>query len=403
MLLCRSLLRKRRDSGSTACRKGQDSDGLLTRVEVGLRGGEPSPIEVDEMLGWPPREALARLVSALDQRHGSGTVPSLLGTVQEAAQRVPTWGAGVLVIVVEQTPPLPSIAEALLWGLREADSTLEDRLAVLRWAAASEWPNKVAHALGQLIEHWARDLKRGDSVALLDALNNAADRLFARAGTEDSGLVGEHGWTELAINHPAGNAASVWWRVADARDWEGDHFVLSVDEAERARWELVLRDETASGAHARVILGMASDRLSASDYPWAERTLFPAFDPEAGAARAAQLWDGRLMQTTWSWTTVRGLRPFVTRFFETSASLVPARSRQLGGWVALLVTHPTESLFELRDLHTFIRYARAEARQEFAEALPDQLDKLEADLRRRLWEDVLRPIGAIGARTSRWL
>ncbi len=369
--------------------KEQDPDGLLTRVEVGWGGGGPSPIEVDQMLAWTPTEALARVVAELERSPQTGGAPSLLGAVQEAAKKAPAWGATMLGAVAQREAPA-SMTEALLWGLREARNTVEDQLTILRCIAAWEWPDKVTHSLGLLLDHWARDLKQADSVELLDTLDNAADQVFARARTASSGLLDEHGWTERAINHPAGHAASVWWRVANARDQVGDQFVLSVDDAERARWELVLRDETESGAHARVILGMASDRLSAGDYPWTERLLFPAFHPGAGGEHAAQLWDGRLMQTHWSWTTVRGLRPSLTRFFENSAVLVPARSRQLGGWVALLVTHPAKSLFTLADLQAFVHHAKPEARREFAEALPDQLNELEPDIRRRLWEDLLR-------------
>jgi hypothetical protein len=69
---------------------------------------------------------------------------------------------------------------------------------------------------------------------------------------------------------------------------------------------------------------------------------------------------------------------------------VPARSRELGGWAALLVTHPAEARFTLADLQAFVHHARPEARREFAEALPEQLDQLEPEARRKLWDDVLR-------------
>jgi hypothetical protein len=368
-----------------------DKDGLLSRIEVGWGRDFPSPIEVDQLLNWSPSEALGHVTAALERaRETRRGGESLLGAVQQGIKKKPEWGAGFLEAVTK-AETAPPVLEAIVWGLRDESGTAENQMAVLNALAEWHWPDKLTHSLGSLIDHWAGNLKGVIDVRLLNALDELADQVFLRGQVEATGILGQQGWTERAINHPSGHAASTWWRVANARDREGDKFVLTLDDNERARWERAVNDRTAGGAHARVIVGMASDRLVGGDYPWAERVLFPAFDPRNGEENAAQLWDGRLMHSNWSWTTIRGLRPCLGAFLEKSAVLVPARSRQLGGWIALLVAFPKESELMLADLQTFVQHASPEARREFAEALPEQLDKLDGVARREVWEKLLRP------------
>ncbi len=368
-----------------------DRDGLLSRIETGSGYDIPSPIAVDQLLSWNPSEALGRVIAAFEASRQTGRGgESLLGAVQQGIKKKPEWGAGFLNAATEAETPVP-IAEAIVWGLRDESGTAENQIAVLNKMAVWEWPDKVTHSIGSLIDQWAGNLKGITDIRLLNALDQVADKVFLRGQTQASGIVGQPGWTERAINHPSGHAASTWWRVANARDREGERFVLTLDDDERTRWERAINDTTQAGAHARVIVGMASDRFVGGDYPWAERVLFPSFDPRNGEEKAAQLWDGRLMQTNWSWTTIRGLRPCLGAFLQKSATLVRAHSRQLGGWVALLVAFPRESELTLADLRTFAQYATPDARREFAEALPEQLDKLNPDGRREVWDKLLRP------------
>lgn len=245
--------------------------------------------------------------------------------------------------------------------------------------------------IGSLVENWARLLKSGGAPELLDALDRVADVVFERARTIASDLRGESGWYELAINHPAGHAAFAWWFVANARDWVGDQFVLTMDDSERGRWERLLEDDTIAGAYGRVILGNATERLSSGDFPWAERVLFPKFAAEAGTAVAGPLWEGRLAHQRWSWLVVTGLRPYLRGFLQNTQTLVPAASEQVGDLVALLVSHPEEAGFSLPDLKTFIHHASLEARRSFAWALPRHLAELSPAGRKQVWTSVLAP------------
>ncbi|MFN2397219.1 MAG: SIR2 family protein [Gemmatimonadaceae bacterium] len=369
----------------------QDPDGFLTRVEVGWGTDMPSSIEPDQMVRWAPAEALERIVTELETMNASEGRQPLLGAIQQAVRAKANWGAGLLSAAAATAAAPSGVVEAIFWGLREASCTVEDELGVLECVAGWGWPDDVTYMLSSVLERWATNVKDASQINLLDALDKAADAVFVRAKTALSNLLSETGWTERAINHPAGHAASVWWIVANARDRIDGQFVVTIDKDERDRWERVLSDDTAAGAHARVILGMASDRLSTGDYPWAERVVFPAFDPSAGAEQAAQLWDGRLMHRSWSWTTVAGLRPYFSRFFANSGELVPARSREIGDWVGLLITHPIESRFSLTELQQFVHHATLDARRAFADALPRHLARLTSEARTELWQKVLAP------------
>jgi hypothetical protein len=66
------------------------------------------------------------------------------------------------------------------------------------------------------------------------------------------------------------------------------------------------------------------------------------------------------------WPTLGSTAPSLPAFFSESASLVPARSEQLGGFVALLVAHADDSGISLAGLHQFTRGAKPEARRAFA-------------------------------------
>jgi hypothetical protein len=368
----------------------QDPDGFLSRLEVSWGGELPSPIDSTELLTLGGADALERLLTELAQPRDENM--PLLGAVQQATKTNPPWGINLLVAISQSHDPASArLAEGIVWGLRDSAVSVDDQLMLLEFMSAWEWPEDITRSVASLLEKLARDSDGTGNLSLLDALDGVADRVYARAQTMGSAILGEVGWTERAINHPAGHAAEVWWNTALARNRTNGQFVLSISDDERARWSRVLEDESSAGAHARVILGMASDRLTAGDFPWARERLFPAFDPTNGRERAAQLWDGRLSHSRFYWPTILGLAASLPVFFRDSASLTPARSEQLGDFVALLITHPEESSFSLTGLHQFVRGATLEARRAFAHAVPRHLAALEANARQQLWQGTLRP------------
>lgn len=368
-----------------------DPDGLLSRVEVGWGGNEPSPIEPAQMLTWSPQETLNRVVQELRGEVGRLDRWALLGAVQQAVISRPEWGIRLYEECLKQTEEEPTrVAISVLWGLREATASVPEQVDFLRIAPPSAWTVEHASAFAMVLEKWADKLEKTAESDLLDLLDTAADLIFVASAEHPPGITHE-GWTERAINHPAGKAAQVWWRVAVARDWVDGRFEISVDDAERTRWERVLEDKTAAGAFARPILGMVTDRLAAADFPWAARVVFSRFDPASGADVAGQLWDGRLMQSRFFWGTIDGLSPHLDALFAVSSTLIPARSRQLGDWVALLVANVQESGLSLIQLQSFVRHASTEARQAFADALPRHLERLTPDDRVHVWRTFLQP------------
>jgi len=369
----------------------QDPDGYLTRIEVGVRGEAPSPLSAEKLLAADVGEALSDLADALGGENDSETGQALLGAAQQAVTTDPRWGVNLLE-VASTRPEVPSaLTNAVLWALRDVVPDAETQLTFLSLIERWQWPEEVSRPLGSVLDWWARRLASGYSEAHLDAIERAADVLYKRSKSVGPAIASETGWTEQAMNHPAGHAAEVWWMVANARNRVDGQFVLAIGDGERERWERVLVDTSAAGSYGRVILAMASDRLSNGDHPWAQKHLFPAFDPENGLDRASQLWDGRLSQHHFSWTTIAGLAHSFEQFFSRSSSLVPARARELGDFVGLLVTHPAESGFSLRLLQSFVRGAAPDARLAFADSLPKHLGGLERDGRLRVWNDILGP------------
>jgi hypothetical protein len=367
-----------------------DPDGFLSRMSVGWGGREPSPIESTQMAAWAPREAVDRIVVAQSKVTSQDEGYALVGALQQAVRSNTKWGVDVFVEGLKTEPVPERIMEASTWGLREGTVDSVDELRFLAAVNDSKCPPAVSNAIGSLMAKWADELEEASSGELLDALDRAADTIYDRSRT-DKPSVEDAGWVDRALNHPAGHAARVWWSVANARDRVDGQFIVTIDDAERRRWERVLTDSSAAAAFARSILGMASDRLSTGDYPWAERVLFPAFDPTMYPDKAAQLWDGRLSQGQWSWTTVNGLGPHMPGFLKESSSLVPERGRELGDVIAMFVANPDKSLFDLARLQLFVQHATLDARVSFADHLPTHVERLSPDERRALWTTTLRP------------
>lgn len=366
-----------------------DRDGFLSRVQVGWGGQAPSPIDADRMLQWAPSDALERIKAELAKSGQGEAGHSLLGAVQQAAKGQPEWGAAVLGKALPDTGAA-SISEAILWALRDQKLPLTEQMRILEIVGQSQFAPGTERPLGAMLKGWADNLGREPDERVLDLLDLAGDALYERTHDLPPGIEG-HGWTEAAINHPAGDVAHTWWRVADARDWVDGQFVVTLDEAEKARWMRVARDSESAGAFARPILGMATNRLNAGDAPWSVTEVLSLFDPNLDRERAAQLWDGRLSQPRWSWTLIQDLKPYWLPLFRVSAGLIPHRSDELGDWVALLASRPDESEITLEELHEFVKGGTNEARLAFARAIPQHLDRLSSEARLDAWTRVLRP------------
>jgi hypothetical protein len=97
------------------------------------------------------------------------------------------------------------------------------------------------------------------------------------------------------------------------------------------------------------------------------------------------------MQRRWSWATFEALRPHVDALFAASTTLIPARSRELGDWVAMLAVDADESGLTLLQLQRFVQYASNEARRVFADSVPRHLERLTSDARRQVWRNLLQP------------
>jgi hypothetical protein len=370
----------------------QDRDGFLARVEVGWGGDEPSPIDKETMLGWSAEQARTELARALQEAERSGIKQSILGTFQSAVQTDAEWGTRLFAHIstaCSTSGEDAQLIDGISWALRERDLSPDERLTFLRLSAELQWPVSSAHSISSTLEQWSRKSGESKSVELYDAFDRAADAIFDRSRTSKPAI--EHdGWFERAINHPAGLAAQIWLTIADTRDRLTGAFVLSTDEQELGRWQRVLNDNSLAGAHARPILGTATERIIAGDPDWAKRILLPRFDP-AGGDSAAQLWDGRFFYSRWSWAFVNGVEPFWDEFLRDSRTIAPNRAEKLGDVIALLVAQRAQSHFTLERVLKFVQGTTDEGRRAFADAVPRHLAAITSDERRELWQELLLP------------
>lgn len=170
-----------------------DPDGFLTRVEVGFGGGEPSPVGADEIVTWSPADAVDRLVAELNAASERGIEHSLLGAFQEAVKTTPAWGIEFLRAASRADQVPKAVTDAALWALRDVEVGLDGRVAFLEFASGWEWPDNVTAPLAQLLDRWSQTADVGGDHPYLTALESAADRVYERAQTLESGLLSESG------------------------------------------------------------------------------------------------------------------------------------------------------------------------------------------------------------------
>ncbi len=313
-----------------------DPEGFLSRMTIGWGRDTQSPITANELTGLSAEEALDRISG--ERELPRREYEALLGALREAVSSAPTWGIALLSRALEAVDDHVGPLEAIFWGLRDGAASEAIRIQALGLARDSEWPAGIVRAVGRLLGKWSSELGTETDPQLLDALDETADLVYERSN-DLRPAVTDLGWTEQAINHPAGEAAQTWWRVADARDWVDGQFVISIDDNEKSRWRRIVDDTEDRARYARPILGMATNRLSGGDYPWAADVIFPGFDTTDNTERAVQMWDGRLSQHRWSWTVVEAIRPYLGDFLTQAEELVPHRSEDLGDWMAFLVAN----------------------------------------------------------------
>lgn len=366
-----------------------DKEGLWMRTRVGWGSETPSPISAEELKLLSPKAAFDTLRDRLQNTSDLGSSYSLQSELQQVVRVNPSWGTEFLISALAAEPSDSVLTESTLFGMREAVLEEADQLAFLS-RVQGPWEAKHARTFGSVLLKWAGQLGETASLELLDAFDAAADVIYERSGTTES-ATSQDGWTERAINHAAGYAAQIWWKVANARDWKDGVYVPSLDDAERRRWKMVLADTTPSGAHARPILGMVTDRLTMADQPWTQEVIFPAFSFTKGEERAAQLWDGRLMQHQFFWGTLEGLREQLQELLQRSAEVLPSRAKELGDFIALLVAEVEHSRLSKVALQSFILRASEEARESFADSLPRHLSRLETQPRVQVWKTLLAP------------
>lgn len=362
---------------------------LHYRTSASWEPEEHSPYNAVELGRLDPDTALIATRTSIVEAQGIREAHALMAELQLAVRANPPWGVRLLILAFDEDSPDRRIVDSALFGLREAEVSPVDQQALLNRVTKS-WPAEHARTIGSVLLKWCDGLKADTTADLLDAYDAAADVLFARSALSEPGTI-ERGWTERSINHAAGYAAQIWWTVAERRNKTDGVYVPALSDAERDRWLRILTDTTSAGDFARPILGMATDRLSSADLPWTIQHILPSFSPALGRQPAAQLWDGRLMQTRFFWGTLQGLRKPLTAFLKESGALVPSRSRQLGDFIALLVANKGVSKFTRVDLHHFIQGALPEARVAFADALPVHLSRLESSERVAVWSELLAP------------
>lgn len=368
---------------------GIDTTGESRRVRVTSGMEEPSPVEAAEMLTWSGELAAANLVRLSDAADGRIRVGALLGAAQQAARADTAWGVELLLALLSSPGETDQASEAVFWVLREQLADRRRQLEVVSAFTSRSRSVQLLRAFGSACNKWADQLGPGEHESDLEAFNRAGDYLIVESEQVEPG-VSQMGWTEAALNHPAGNAANVWWRVANARDRVGEAFVLSLDDEERARWDAVCWGTSRASAFARPIVGMLIERLVGGDTPWATTRILPAFDLQRGAA-ALQLWDGRLSQTRWSFTTARALLPYLPGVYTASADVLAKRADGLGDLIAFFVLSELESGFGLTQLQEFSRSASIKSRVSFAHSIARRLDGMDEEAKRRLWCGTLQP------------
>ena len=368
----------------------------LDHWSTGVHAVRPtSPIEVDELLASDPEARLDELQAYDPPARAEIGAPDrlgLLGTVQEACSRSPSWALGLIDGLIERRLWESDLWGSAIWGWREAQANENEWTRLLtRLEQNATWIPRWSLEVARLLERSLEDNRDDLTWENAESFVRLADILIA--GPEEPStleVVGKVAWFDKAINHVGGSVAMIWMKALARSRGEDREATAALPEDYQRRFEAAISGRGPNALFARVVLASQLHFLFARDRSWVERSLMVLFDWSSDPLRAQQAWHGYLAVGRWHDALLSVLMPSLKQAFIRADGELREVQHELADRLAGVALYSSISPWPAGWLMDFVRDAGEHAREEWASLLAHHLEDLPPDAARRSWESWMR-------------
>lgn len=379
-----------------------------------------SPLSIEHLIDMNPNE-FTELVLRFEGDSFKGDRKALLADVSRAVAKSHDWTLERIKLLQEHPDVPVDVWSSIVRGWGNATMDEEQWSAVFDFIKLSVDMRTLNRPIGDMLGDLSRRLIETDAGLTLP-LKEAED--FAYEHWKVLGQVtccraicGETDWLAEAINSSGGKLAQFWFSLLWTR-WRAhydssDTEPFSLPSYYRDCFECVLEQTHVSAQKARIILASQLHLLFAMDPEWTREKITPLFDwssesqhspfellpsgrtyeqlPDSSGLRAQQAWYGYLIWGRWTEELLDDLMPRFEQLFgalprQKADEKLVKRFCQLMAEVAV---YGSENPIDSGWLARFIAQAGSTARIHFANALGQQLGRLEQDTLVAVWHSWL--------------
>ncbi len=359
-------------------RKYPDLDAWF---EVGVWGGERSPISEKEVRRLPARDLLKRVSGESEARE------ALLETVAVAVRQDLEWSLCLFVDLTCQDVVCPSavaLAAAVMAGWEKADMPPKDRERALRALEgipdAGPWTREVSRLLGE----WAASSEGFLTPEAWQAARTLAERLWGHAEAEDWVTeLSDHGWLLLAINHSAGHLVLFWLNcISMIRKLDPEPGWHIPDDV-RTHLQAMCGSTTRGGTAARAVLLSHVSFLFQADEDWTLERLLPLLEP--GSPFSEEAWDGLVSHSRRPASLWQVLLPAYRKLLANPGQLRQPMRKPFVGHLAFLCVTGDEDPVRSGLIYECLRAFSPEERAQFAASLASSFAQLSPVAVKETW------------------
>jgi hypothetical protein len=309
----------------------------------------------------------------------------LLNVLQQQAAVDFSWSVELGNELIRRAAWVDDIWYALLTGWKGGQIDAERSMFLVSLLNEHQQIGAAApDAVGSLLQHIleTRDARVDD----LGTIEQISERLLAFSGDKQPGIHtnGRIDWLTSAINHPAGQVATVWLRCLSGRIRLAERWTGIPTEL-RARFNALLDDGGPNGVLGRVLFASHTQFLFSADAAWTSERVLPLFDWTIDAQRAEQAWSGFLVWGQWNDALFERMRAQTIQTF-TRMNLLEDDGRALITRLAAMAAYSSADPWHGNAwLFDFVRAASAAGLEQWARDFERYLEAVSRDASAQLW------------------
>ncbi len=364
-------------------REHPDSDFWMS---AGVRGSS-SPVSADDLLATEPSEAIDFLLCYDESHFNEPDREGLLDVVGKTVSRSFEWSLK-LVEALKSVDPVEiglDLWKSVAHGWEEASLTEPEFVQIVGFFGEFTLLDQLTPEVINLIKHKVTDDQIKWSVSTLVLIDKITQILWQRLPQRDPDSPVDD-WLGYAINDPAGMLTEIWLHLLSRRLREANNQETAIFSEFRARFETILSADNLSGKLSRVILTSRLHFLHSLEPQWTEEKVFVLLDWSKDASRAKQAWSGFLIWGKWSPNMLPKLLPlYRMTFSDFENKLAPELRKDFCRHLASIALFGVPDPLKDGWLWEFLRAINSESRNIWSSALGGQLDSVEDETAKSVW------------------